>query len=190
MIDETTQGQAFFYLLSALSEESAREFETSLASNAELEALVRDLRRMIGRMSESLGDSSGPAPSATVKKRLLERLPAKQTVPANPPFSFFLHSDKQGWTRLRKGWEVRRLTRTKDYVVVLVKMAAGTRYPSHDHLGPEECYVLEGTLEIGGREIKEGDFHHAEGGTHHIDSFTRTGCTCLLIISALDAPKA
>lgn len=51
----------------------------------------------------------------------------------------------------------------------LVKIAAGTRFPRHRHLGPERVLVLDGSYrdEPSGKLYRPGDWHEmAEGTTH------------------------
>src|SRR5260370_18205495 len=40
---------------------------------------------------------------------------------------------------------------------LLLKLAAGARFPLHDHPGGEEVYVVEGAVTIGGRKLAAGD---------------------------------
>ena len=53
------------------------------------------------------------------------------------------------------------------------------------HHGPEECYVLRGTVIIDGRELHAGDFHHADDGSDHGEITTTTGAD-VLIVGAID----
>ncbi len=65
----------------------------------------------------------------------------------------------------------------------LVCMAAGTRYAPHRHEQAEEVYVLEGSCLCGGRLLRVGDYHRAEGATVHTDTSTEEGCLMLAIFS-------
>ena len=51
----------------------------------------------------------------------------------------------------------------------LVRLAAGTRFPSHRHLGPERVLVLDGGYcdEQDGRLYLPGDWHEMPSGTSH-----------------------
>ena len=58
----------------------------------------------------------------------------------------------------------------------LYKMGAGARSNPHEHLGPEEFFVLEGDLiDSDGYEYKKGDFVSLGVGSKH-DSFSPSGC--------------
>ncbi|MEK6571285.1 MAG: cupin domain-containing protein [Bacteroidota bacterium] len=78
------------------------------------------------------------------------------------------------------------LNTERGYATLLFKLAAGVRFPGHHHSGSEECYVVEGDLHIGNIVLGPGDFHHAEAGSDHGESFTEQGCTLLLVVAAED----
>jgi anti-sigma factor ChrR (cupin superfamily) len=57
--------------------------------------------------------------------------------------------------------------------------------PPHIHRGIEECYVLEGDLEMGGHKLHAGDYQFAfEDSLHGVQS-SEDGCL-LLIVSSQD----
>jgi anti-sigma factor ChrR (cupin superfamily) len=78
------------------------------------------------------------------------------------------------------------IDRARDLVTMLLKGEPGTRYPAHRHSGPEECYVISGSLNVEGRVLRAGDFHHAEGGSDHGEAWTDEGMEVLLVASASD----
>lgn len=50
----------------------------------------------------------------------------------------------------------------------LTRFAAGMRYPSHRHHGPEALLVLEGSyLDVSGRRVSPGDLHEMDAGSEH-----------------------
>ena len=63
---------------------------------------------------------------------------------------------------------------------VLVRFEPNTIYGAHSHPGGEEYYVLEGTLEDGGRTWGPGSYVCNPPGSRH-RPFSRDGC--VLIIS-------
>jgi anti-sigma factor ChrR (cupin superfamily) len=71
-------------------------------------------------------------------------------------------------------------------VTMLIRMAAGARYPAHEHGGAEECYVLEGDLVIGELVMHAGDFQRMERGSRHPEQHTRGGCLLFLRSSTAD----
>lgn len=87
-----------------------------------------------------------------------------------------------------EGIEVRRLSADprRDRVTMLVRMAAGTRYPAHRHGGPEECFVLQGDIRVGDLHMRAGDFQRAEHGSVHGVQSTDEGCLLLIVSSMSD----
>ena len=49
----------------------------------------------------------------------------------------------------------------------VVRLAKGTRFPRHAHLGTEEVVVLSGTVAIGGVELAQGDYLFTTPGEEH-----------------------
>ena len=69
---------------------------------------------------------------------------------------------------------------------MLLKGEPGARYPAHRHSGPEECYVISGSVNIEGQVLRAGDFHHAEGESDHGELWTDEGVEVLLVAAASD----
>jgi anti-sigma factor ChrR (cupin superfamily) len=68
---------------------------------------------------------------------------------------------------------------------MLIRATPGAVYPSHRHSGPEECYVIRGSVIIDGRVLRAGDFHHADAGSDHGEITTTEGAE-VLIVGAID----
>jgi len=49
----------------------------------------------------------------------------------------------------------------------VVRLAKGTRFPRHAHVGTEEVLVLSGTVIIGGVELAQGDYLFTTPGEEH-----------------------
>jgi quercetin dioxygenase-like cupin family protein len=49
----------------------------------------------------------------------------------------------------------------------VVRLAKGTRFPRHAHLGTEEVVVLSGAVVIGGVELVQGDYLFTSPGEEH-----------------------
>lgn len=74
-----------------------------------------------------------------------------------------------------------------DRVTMLVRMDAGSSYPAHRHGGAEECFVVQGDLEVGAEhELVAGDFQRMEAGSCHTVQSTRGGCLLLITSSRQD----
>lgn len=103
---------------------------------------------------------------------------------------FTLRAEETGWEKTDiEGIEVRNLfaDRERNYVTMLVRMAAGTAYPTHRHAGVEECFVLEGDLRVPpGRHLHAGDYQRASGDSLHGVQSTDAGCLLFIISSTED----
>lgn len=130
-------------------------------------------------------------PPASVKESLLEKihLIEKERSEEQKYFSrfTFLTSQEGKWVKHPvEGVTVKLLSADKqrNYGVILYNVEAGVHFPPHHHSGPEECYVIEGDLQVGKRILAAGDFHHADADSDHGTLYTKSGCR-LLIVAAL-----
>jgi quercetin dioxygenase-like cupin family protein len=71
----------------------------------------------------------------------------------------------------------------------LVRMEPGSVFPEHDHPESEECFVLEGVVNIEGRDYRPGDYVIAYAGTRHEIIRSASGGLLLLHWNALPAPE-
>ncbi|MEK9136553.1 MAG: cupin domain-containing protein [Bacteroidota bacterium] len=138
-------------------------------------------------------------PPALVKERLMKRvhesLAPEMTkegpgVPGAQKKGFsFVYAHEGEWMKHPvEGIMVKQLSLDdkKGYATLLMRVAAGTKYPEHNHTGPEECYVLAGSIRVGEHVLRAGDFHHAEPGTHHGEIMSDDGALLLLVVAAED----
>jgi quercetin dioxygenase-like cupin family protein len=91
-------------------------------------------------------------------------------------------SEEQWQPHRIPGVEVKTLfvDEAKREAVMLVRAAAGVRYPSHRHAAFEDMFMLAGELRFGDRVYAAGDYIRSECGSIHEPSETRTGCMFLL----------
>lgn len=88
------------------------------------------------------------------------------------------------WTEIGvPGIRVRVLAvnQERGLVTLLVRAEPGAVYPAHTHHGPEDCYVIRGSVEMGGRVLHAGDFHHADEDSEHGEITTTEGAEVLMI---------
>ena len=71
--------------------------------------------------------------------------------------------------------------KARSLVTLVVRAAPGAVYPSHKHHGPEECYVISGSVIIDGRVLHAGDFHHADEDSEHGEITTIDGAEVILV---------
>ena len=81
--------------------------------------------------------------------------------------------------------KVLAVDKARGVVTMLIRAGAGAVYPSHRHSGPEECYVIRGSVVIDGRVLRAGDFHHADADSDHGEITTAEGAD-VLIVGAID----
>ena len=71
--------------------------------------------------------------------------------------------------------------KARSLVTLVIRAEPGAVYPSHKHHGPEECFVISGSIVIGGRVLRAGDFHHADEDSVHGEITTTEGAEVLLV---------
>jgi anti-sigma factor ChrR (cupin superfamily) len=160
------------------------DLELLLAQSAGTEEPRPEVKQLLmARIREMVAaESPAAAPSPAAQSA------AETAASALPPgFSFTYESD--GWQpHPVPGIRMKLLARNDDrgYATVLLDVAPGVTFPGHHHSGPEECYVVSGTVKACGRTIGPGDFHHADGDTLHGELYTETGCRVLLVVPPED----
>ncbi len=126
------------------------------------------------------------APRASLKERLMARAEGHTDVRLDPFKGLtFVKSSEGVWQEMVPGVSAKVLFSdpVSRRATALVRMAPGSSYAPHRHAEAEEFYVLEGGCFCGGRELKAGDYHHAEANTEHHDTSSDEGCLLLVISS-------
>lgn len=195
------------YAAGALPAQRRSEYEGHLASCSLCSAEVNTLGQIVAGLALASPELTGSESAAEGWERISARLKDSTGLqhtgsiqtwrgwqaddPHAGPLGLFLRRDDgQGWEQTASpGVEARKLFSdpAADRVTMLVRMQPGSSYPAHRHAGPEECYVLEGDLQVGDDlEMKAGDFQRAESGSLHPVQSTRRGCLLLLQSSLSD----
>lgn len=88
----------------------------------------------------------------------------------------------EGWVPFVPGIDMKMLYRdaATGTRTLLARLQPGVVMPEHDHIGAEECYVIEGEITYGDLTIHAGDFHLAPEGSAHCPMTTRTGALIIL----------
>jgi quercetin dioxygenase-like cupin family protein len=78
-------------------------------------------------------------------------------------------SNAQTWTATEHPGIERNLLRQHDSGgrTSLVRLARGSRFPTHEHHGTEEVLVIKGSVIIGGVTLRENDYLFTEPGERH-----------------------
>jgi anti-sigma factor ChrR (cupin superfamily) len=88
------------------------------------------------------------------------------------------------WVELLPGIQMKVLHQDVEHsrTTFLARLAPGASYPSHRHMGLEECLVIDGDLHVDGTVLRSGDFTASYYDKVHIDTHSEEGC--LLLISS------
>ncbi len=167
---------ADLYAAGGLDRDELAQFEAHLAAPCpQCRARIREVQEALSELPLSLQPA---APPPAIKQRILERIDSEK------PGLVFIHADEGEWVEAEPGIfaKILNLDTVSGRLTALVRMAPGSSYANHRHLGTEEVLVLEGSCYCGGRLLRKGDYHRAEAGTIHLD--TRTDEGSLMWISA------
>lgn len=190
MIPQHMEEMATLYAADALPAAERAAFETTMRSDPELCQLVRQLQR-----TSDLLIVAGPAvaPPSTLRQKVLNRIASltAPTAPGQAPPGLHFNADVQSgqWKPLPvPGAYVKLLSmqRHGGYAVLLGKLDPGAHYPAHVNAGPEDFYILTGDLVFGERTLKAGDYHRADRGVQHEESYSVQGCTLLAVVTIDD----
>jgi quercetin dioxygenase-like cupin family protein len=184
--------------VTALEDADATEFQALCAQASP--ALQVELGEWAG-LTGWLAAAQLPSvqPPEWVKAKLMDRVRSAagaRTAPreagevrADQPGFYTLLAQEGPWQALPvPGARMKQLAvdRRRGYTMMLLELAPGGHFPEHHHSGAEECFVISGDLHIQGRHLRAGDFHHAEAGSDHSQSYTENGCTILLVVAGED----
>ena len=179
MIPDDVQALVMADAIGALDPDERLDLQDRLAA---LPAAVRDeVTQLYDAAVEIAATTSGEAPSPDVRAALL----AKIAVPSNHTVTA---SDGEWVQTPVRGVRMKILAidRERDRVTMLLRGEPGATAPAHRHTGPEECYVIRGSLIVEGQLLRAGDFHHAEAASDHGALHTDEGAEVLLVAAASD----
>ena len=179
MIPDDIQGLVLADAIGALDPDERQDLQVCLADlppggRADV-AHLYDASVMIA------ASASGEEPSPGIRDALLARVAA--------PSSHTITSADGEWVETAVSgvrMKILAIDRARDRVTMLLRGEPGARIPAYLHSGPEECYVISGSLIVEGRVLRAGDFHHAEGDRDHGELWTDEGVEVLLVASAND----
>ena len=95
--------------------------------------------------------------------------------------STVVRRDEAEWRALpAPGVSVKVLREDKDTGewTAVSRFEAGARFPTHNHPGGEQVFILEGDLQVGRHRLKAGDYLYTPPGGKHAVS-TESGCLLL-----------
>jgi anti-sigma factor ChrR (cupin superfamily) len=179
MIPEDLHALVLADAIGALDTDEQRELLTRLAS------LSPDMQEQVSRLYDttlSMADGMPMIdPPARVRERLVAQIGAPSRYTASAQEAEWKESGLPGLTM-----RILSVDRTRGMVTMLIRGEAGATYPAHHHTGPEECYIISGTVLIDGRALGPGDFHHADADSDHGELMTPTGAEVLIVGAIAD----
>jgi anti-sigma factor ChrR (cupin superfamily) len=179
MIPDDVQALVLADAIGALDPDERLDLHDRLAA---LPAAVRhEVTQLYDAAVEIAATTSREAPSPGVRAALLATIavPSNHTVTASD--GEWVQTPVRG-VRMK----ILAIDRERDRVTMLLRGEPGATYPAHRHTGPEECYVIRGSLIVEGQLLRAGDFHHAEGASDHDALHTDEGVEVLLVAAASD----
>jgi anti-sigma factor ChrR (cupin superfamily) len=179
MIPDDVQALVLADAIGALDADERRGLESRLA------AMPADVRAEIAHLYDAAAEIASTATGETASPEVRAALLAKIALPSNHTVTAgdgeWLQTPLPG-VRMK----ILAIDRARDRVTMLLRGEPGASYPAHRHTGPEECYVIRGSVIIEGQVLRAGDFHHAEGDSDHGEIRTNEGVEVLLVAAASD----
>ena len=174
MIPDEVEALALADSVGALDPEERADLETRLAG------LSPDERAEVARLYDTASAVAEGAPLLEPPAHLRDRVLAA----ARTPTRYTITGADGDWTEtgipgIRA--KVLAVDRPRGLATLLIRAEPGAVYPSHRHHGPEECYVVRGSVTIGGRLLQAGDFHHADEDSDHGEISTAEGAEVLVV---------
>ena len=188
---------AAVYALGCTSAEDRLAFESHLSQCASCAAELSELAETLVAIAKE-DEPIAPIIHGDMRQNFLERLQARGGSPASEAKNGILldqagvlisRPESMDWQLASASgiWAKPLFTDPRTHSVTsLVRMDPGVHYPPHRHAGAEEVFLLSGDLNLEGQSMKSGDYCHAETGSVHGESYTKSGCLFILRASEFD----
>lgn len=168
---------AEIYALGALDGDELAAYQAHLATGcAQCQARVSEASVAL---TDLPGDYQALTPPAAVKTRIFAE------IDRDKPGLAFVFAGEGEWLEMGPGVraKVLNMDSERQRVTALVRMDPGSRYNNHRHTRTEELVVIEGSCYCGGKLLQKGDYHRAEAGSIHLDTYTDDGSLMLIMTS-------
>jgi anti-sigma factor ChrR (cupin superfamily) len=176
MISDELESLVLADAIGALDSDERRELQARLEGlTAEERSEIAGLYEVTTAVAQSV---SAVEPPARVRQRVLAavRTPTPTRYTAWAADAEWIETGVPG-IRAR----ILAVDTVRSLVTMVLRAEPGAVYPSHQHHGPEECYVISGSVVIDDRVLRAGDFHHADSDSAHGEIFTTEGAEVLLV---------
>jgi anti-sigma factor ChrR (cupin superfamily) len=168
------------FVLGALEADERATVERRMRDEPDFRRSVDAWSRRLMPLSDRVGPVMPPASAwAAIQQRIGGGVPSRSR----------RRSDGV-WLELTPGVQLKMLhvdPLTGDRTA-LMRMAPGSAFPEHDHTESEECFVLEGVVNVDGQDYRPGDYTIAHAGSRHEIIRSASGGLILLHWNALAAP--
>jgi anti-sigma factor ChrR (cupin superfamily) len=172
---------AALYALGALTPHEVRRFAEHLADGC---SSCRDEIEGFEHVTFSLALGAAEVePPVGALEKLLRLTGREERLPRLSRNQISIRASDSDWDQVCEGVRVKRLFNdpSSGIQTSLVRMVAGTHLPAHRHTGVEQFYVLEGDCTVNGERLGPGDYHRAEVGSVHEETYTEFGTMLLLV---------
>ncbi len=174
MISHDVEALALADAVGALDADERVELDDRLAQlSPEDQALVARLYDVATTVASSVEDHE-PPPHLRERVLAAARQPTRYTLSGRDGEWM-----ETGLTGIQL--KVLALDRPRSLATLLIRAEPGAVYPSHKHHGPEECFVVRGSIVVDGRVLRAGDFHHADEDSDHAEITTTEGAEVLIV---------
>jgi anti-sigma factor ChrR (cupin superfamily) len=175
--------QAALYALGALELAEAHEMESHLSEGCHI--CLAELDGFAGTVAALALSVAEQQPPAGTRGKLLSKLNVdhRHEAAASLPRFLSIHGNEGEWLDVGDGVRMKLLhmDNATGLVTSIVKMPPGASLPRHRHRGLEQFFILEGDCYVHGEKLGPGDYHWAETGSVHEDTYTIDGTTFLLV---------
>ena len=174
MIPEDVEALALADSVGALDPDERLELEARLAE------LSPEEQAQVARLYETAMAVAATADAVDPPAHMRERVLAAMRTPTR----YTLFGSDADWSETGlPGLRVKVLAvdKVRSLATLLIRAEPGAVYPAHKHHGPEECFVLRGSVVIDGRVLRAGDFHHADEDSDHGEITTTEGAEVLVV---------
>ncbi|HAH10917.1 MAG TPA: hypothetical protein DCL54_03585 [Alphaproteobacteria bacterium] len=162
------------YVLGTMTDEERQAFERLRDGDPALQAATAAWESSLGEALVTMAPAAPPA-------RLWERI--DHAVDALPdPRTIQVGRAEGCWTEFLPGVQLKLLRPEDDSgtATFLMKLAPGASVPAHNHPKTEECYVIDGVMQIGAAHFYPGDYIAYPAGVPHTQMGSSTGGTLLI----------
>ena len=166
------------YALGAMPEADAEKFRARLTAGCPVcRNALADCREVVSLLPLAAPEVEPPP---GVRARLMSSIGAEAR-PAAAPEGTLVRAGETPWRDgPAPGVQYRPLHGSK---TMLVRMAANTWLPAHDHQSAEQCLVLEGSITSEGVTAHAGDYIYMPAGSVHGALYSAAGATFLIAYS-------